>query len=236
MPPPSGPARVRPAVVSQHATQFEEELPERAAGTQQEEAAASYILGHLQQAGYVARLEAVPLANTVNSTDVITVAPGGKGPSTVVAVPYDTGANATGDGQGIGVFLELARALKAARPTHSVEFAALGAERTMVEGGHLGSRRLARLLVDAELDPVVITIEKVGGALEGRFGAFGADAAQLLSVARDLDIAAAATAQGAGARSDMTGRAAVFRAAGLDHVAVMGGVAEVGRVLLEVLS
>lgn len=232
-----GPPRVDVELVRRHAAQFDEELTPRAAGSQEEEAAAAYILGHLQRAGYVARLEAVPVANTVNSTDVIAMPPSGDAPEAVVAVAYDSGAGVTKDGTSIGLFLELARALAAARPQHSVGFAALGAERTDVGGGHLGSRRLARLLLDESQSPYVITIERLGGPVEGRFGAFGEDVDPLVDVARRLDIPVVPLpGPDPAAGRDLSGRAEVFSGAGLEHAAVTGGPREVGRVLLEYLA
>ena len=231
----TGPPRVRPDVVRRHAAQFDEELPRRAAGTQHEEAAAAYILGHLQREGYVARLEAVPVANTVNSTDVVSIAPSGRAPQAVVAVAYDTGEGIEGNGAGIGLFLELARALAVARPRHSVGFAALGAERTELGGGHLGSRRLARLLLDEGRRPLVITIEWIDGSSGEGFAAMGEAAGPLIEGARALDVHRTSWPSERAER-DATRRAEVFRAAGLDHAAVAGGAGEVGRVLLDFLS
>ncbi|MFN2488755.1 MAG: hypothetical protein ABR529_03245 [Actinomycetota bacterium] len=232
-----GPPRVQRHLVLRHAEQFDEDLERRPAGSQQEEAAAAYILGHLQRAGYVARLEAVPVADTVNSTDVIAVPPSGTAPTRVVAVPYDTTREASDDGTAIGLFLELGRALKAVAPRHDVEFVALGAERTPLQQGHLGARRLAKLLLDEGADPQVITIESVGGPSRGSFGAFGDDVAGVVEVARHLHIPILASpAPGPGAGRDLTGRAEVFVGAGFDHVAVTGGIEQVGRVLLRYLS
>jgi hypothetical protein len=233
----TGPARVQPGVVARHAEQFDNELPRRPAGSQQEQAAAVYIVGHLQRAGYTPRLEAVPVANTVNSTDVITLPPGTSAPTTVVAVPYDTAPGAPADGASIGLFLEVARALKAAEPRHSVEFAALGAERTTTQGAHLGARRLARLLLDEGHDPLIVTIEALGGRAEGRFGAFGPEVGDFTDIARRLDIPVIPLpAPDPAAGRDLAGRAEIFERAGFDHVAVTGGVKQVGEVLLAFLT
>ena len=229
-----GPPRVLTEVVRRHAIQFDEDLKNRFAGTQQEEAAAAYILGHLQREGYAVRLEAVPVANTFNSTDVIALPPSGEAPEALVAVAYDTAEGAEGNGEGIGVFLELARALAVARPLHSVGFAALGAERTTVEGGHLGSQRLARLLLDEGQRPVVITIEGIVRPLAAGFAVAGEAAAPLEQRARELGVPRGLLPSGAAGR-DLLGRAEVFRAAGLDHAAVAGGARQVGRVVLDFL-
>ncbi len=154
---------MRAEVVTRHAAQFDlGELESRPAGSQQESSAATYILGHLQRAGYGARLEAVPVENLVNSTDVLAVPPSGGAPATVVTVAYDTAAGSRGFGADIGLFLELARALKVAEPRHDVLFAALGAENTLLGGGSLGSRRLVGLLGEEGADPLILTIENVG--------------------------------------------------------------------------
>lgn len=157
-----GPPKVRAEVVERHATQFDRELESRPAGSQQELSAATYILGHLQRAGYGARLEAVPVENLVNSTDVLAVPPGGGTPATVVTVAYDTAAGMRDFGADIGLFLELARALKVADAKHDVLFTALGAENTPLGGGNLGSRRLIGLLGEQGADLLVLTIEGVG--------------------------------------------------------------------------
>jgi hypothetical protein len=65
--------------------------------------------------------------------------------------------------------LELARALNVAFPHHSVEFAALGAEFTSLHGGALGSRRLAKIFLDAHQHPLVIVLQATDGS--GRLAA-----------------------------------------------------------------
>ena len=49
-------------------------------------------------------------------------------------------------------------ALRVAEPEHPVQFVALGAEHTTVNGGSLGSRRLIRLVRVAEIDPEIVQI------------------------------------------------------------------------------
>jgi hypothetical protein len=227
---------VRQPLVARHAREFDRDLARRPAGSQEEEAAAAYLLAHLQHSGYVARLEPVPVANTVNSTDVIALPPSGRDPEVVVAVPYDTAQQAAPGGAALGLFLELARALRVADPRHSVEFVALGAERTPVQGGHLGARRLAQLLIDEDRDPLVVTLEAIYlRGLDG-FGAFGANVDGLTAVARGLEVPVhplpPAEPEVGEERSE---RALVFRDAGLSHVAVTGRSQDVGRVLVAYL-
>src|SRR5687768_18446959 len=64
-PAPDGPAEVEVEAVEEHAAQFDEDLSDRPAGSQQEFAAATYLTGHLQRAGYEVRLESVPYKDTV---------------------------------------------------------------------------------------------------------------------------------------------------------------------------
>ena len=151
---PLGPPEIEGSAISAHADQFEEEVPDRTAGSQQEFAAATYITGHLQQAGYVVEFDAVPVANTVRSTNVVALPPSSDDPTYLVAVAYDEGS----DPEAIGAFLEVARALRSRVPDHSVEFVALGAENADIGGGALGSRRMVQLLKDRELEPAVIQI------------------------------------------------------------------------------
>src|SRR5688500_17656446 len=86
---PEGPPQVQREVIARHAEQFEQDLATRPAGSQQEFAAATYLTAHLQQAGYVVRLEDVPVADTVRSSDVIGRPPSGADPKVVVTVSYD---------------------------------------------------------------------------------------------------------------------------------------------------
>jgi hypothetical protein len=222
-PAPSGPPYVRPEVVARHAEQFDDELAERPAGSQQELAAATYILGHLQKAGYVARLDSVPVRDLVRSTNVVALPPRGDTPEVVVTVAYDSGSSRGRAGADIGLFLELARAFNASGSRASVEFVALGAENTGINGGHLGSRRLARLLLDDDLDPVVISIS---GAGRSRLCARGAAGDVLTDAFRD---------RLADCESDVAA-GDPFAAAGFRHVAVAGPVPALGEALLEVLS
>ena len=168
---PLGPPTIDPAAIEAHADQFEEEVPEREAGTQQEFAAATYITGHLQQAGYVVEFDAVPVANTVRSTNVVALPPSTENPTHLVAIAYDSGS----DPEALGAFLEVARALRADVPDHSVEFVALGAENAEVGGGALGSRRLVQVLKDRELDPEVIQIVGAGEDVWSADGPIEAD-------------------------------------------------------------
>ena len=72
-----GPPEVQLDVVEQHAEQFETDVPERPAGSEEEQIAAAYILGTLQQNGYFARLDSVPVADLFRSTNVIAEPEGG---------------------------------------------------------------------------------------------------------------------------------------------------------------
>jgi hypothetical protein len=179
-PPPTvpspGPPRVSADAVERHAEQFETDLPTRPPGSQEEFAAATYITGHLQQAGYVVRLDSVPVANAVRSTNVVALPPAGDA-ETVVTVSYDTERGTRDlDGSDIGAFLELARALMATDEQHAVEFVALGAQSESA----LGSKRLARLLLDEKADPDIVHIIDSGGTRE--FVALGTFAEELQSV------------------------------------------------------
>lgn len=210
-----GPPEVRPEVVERHAAQFDRDLEARPAGSQQELSAATYILGHLQRAGYGARLEAVPVENLVNSTDVLAVPTSGANPATVVTVAYDTAAGTPHSGADIGLFLELARALKVADPDHDVLFAALGAENTALGVGNLGSRRLLELLDEQGADPLVLTIGGVGSGpvcIEGPEPLAGAPGC------------------GEPARADP------YTEAGLTHAQASGPPEALGRTLLDLLQ
>jgi hypothetical protein len=115
------------------------------------------------------------------------------------------------------LFLEVARALNVAEPHHDFGFAALGAERTTRSGGHLGSRRLAQLMIDEDLHPAVVSIGRVSQ-----------DAP--LTVRGSSSIAGLANVR---ARPLPDGD--VFAAAGFPHAIVSGSTRRVGHVLLKLL-
>src|ERR687886_70074 len=54
---PFGPPRLADELVRRHARQFDVKLPNRPAGSQNEQIAATYILAHLERAGYVVFLD-----------------------------------------------------------------------------------------------------------------------------------------------------------------------------------
>lgn len=162
-----GPPRIEIDTVDQHAEQFDDDFPDRPPGSQQELAAASYILGHLQLAGYAPRLDRVPVADTVSSTNVVAFPPGGGEPEFLVTVPYDTTrSGAHSFGAEIGIFLETARALAVRDPHHKVAFVALGAE----TAEHRGTRRLARFLLDEGVSPSVISLSGSRSGPQATFG------------------------------------------------------------------
>jgi hypothetical protein len=156
---PEGPPTIDLDVVRQHAEQFDVDVPDRPPGSQHEIAAASYIFGHLQLAGYSGRLDRVPVENTLNSTNVVSFPPNGSEPRYLVAVAYDTDPSGRQQtGRELGVFLEVARALTVAEPDHSVAFVAMGAE----SDDNRGSRRLAQFLLDEDLEPSILLFGNSG--------------------------------------------------------------------------
>lgn len=225
---PSGPPEVRAATVEAHAEQFDAEVPERRAGSQQEQIAATYILGHLQQAGYSARLDSVPVGNLVNSTNVIATLPGTAEPAVVVAIAYDGGGATSASGRALGLFLELARAVTVADAQHRVEFAALGAENSDLEGGaHRGARELAELLEAQRRDVVVVVL----GEVTAQGPVAGDGAASLL---QEAGIRAGNPAGGLNRKASET--SAVLTEAGYESAWVSGGATELGATLLDWLD
>ena len=227
---PEGPPTMQADVVERHAKQFDEELAPRPAGSQEEFAAATYITAHLQQAGYSVRLDAVPVADTVRSTNVIALPH--RPPRYAVVVAYDTELMA-GLGTGLGVFLELARALEVAAPDHEVAFVALGAEQTVREGSDrrlgLGSRRFVQYLSDEELSPIVIVFQKVGpGRTISVFGS-QTDPGVCALANDDPDSQGPVCFRVSGTPSFQPD---LYDAAGLDAVGVAGGPQILGDVLL----
>ena len=220
-----GPPEVRLDAAIEHAEQFATDVPERPAGSGEEQAAAAYILGTLQQNGYFARLDAVPVEDLFRSTNVVAQPAGGAEPDAMVVVPYGTGPGAPKEEYALGLFLELARALNVTAPGHKVHFVALGAEFTDVEGGHLGSRRLARFVLDEKQDPFVIELGEV--TTGSGFRAEGDREDQLNVAAGDGSVGS----------SDAVLRSVdVFKAAGFERVLVSGGLEDVAPALLQFLA
>ena len=227
--PATGPPEVRLATVAEHARQFDEEEPERAAGSQDELAASVYIVAHLTDAGYVSRLDAVPVRDLVRSTNVLALAPSGREPAALVVVAYDTGEGSDTGGYSIGTWLEVARALRAVEPEHDVEFVALGAEHATVEGGQLGSRRLAQQLDDEGASPPIFVVQDVGAGSE-LLAVQGAAAEALGEAARSVGVRTLSD------ESFLPGPGDVFTAAGFETTVVGGGADNAGPALLAYLA
>lgn len=223
---------MRIQVVEEHAAQFDRELNQRPAGSQQEFAAASYLTGHLQRAGYEVRLASVPFKDTVRSTNVVALPPGAGDPQAVVTVAYDTTSSAPALGADLGLFLELARALRVREPDHDVQFVALGAELTGEGGGNLGSRALAAELGDLAADSTVISLMVVSG---GGFRAPGPAGDDLNAVAAAQDLPPARPFSEAILPAHLRATA-IFEEAGLRHAVAAGGIEEISSVLLDHLA
>ena len=209
-------------VINRHAAEFADEVPRRPAGSQQEQIAATYILGHLQQAGYPARLDGVPVGDLVRSTNVIAVPRGGAEPRYLVAVAYDTPEDESVSAVSIGVFLEVARALSVVGGDRPVEFVALGAEFAEPSEGHLGSRAMARLLTGDGFEPQIIYLspELSGDALSAQG-----------PLSEDLQAGAGVTGD-----TQAAGAAEVFEEAGFEVTVVDGAPEVVARRLVEFLA
>lgn len=223
-----GPASVQVGVIEDHAASFEAEVPEREAGSQQEQVAASYITGTLQQNGYIARLESVPVGDLVRSTNVIGVPGGSEEPTAVVVVPYGTGSGGAVDPVTVGLFLELARALNVETPGHNVYFVALGAEFADEEGGNLGSRRLVRFMLDEGWDPLVIQLLDVAKGEPIFVSGAGAD---------DLiEMMTASTGPFTDyEEGELTIEPDVFQAGGFERMLISGDPEKVGEALIDYL-
>jgi hypothetical protein len=223
-PPQSGPPRVQPGVVAQRARWFDHNDPIRAAGSQQELVASSYILARLEEAGYVVSLDPVPVGNLLHSTNVIALPPSGEA-ATAVIVDYDTSSSAPSDGVALGTFLEVARALRVVEPRHKVEFAALGAEHIAVNGGQVGARSLIELLKSQSPLPRIV---RIGDLRQGvpNVSVAGPAARSIRSAARSAHLVVQAAGS---APKDL------FTAAGYAET-VIDGNAAAGSVLLAFLT
>lgn len=224
----SGEPTVDTSAVMGHAGALQESVPERAAGSQEEQAASTYLLGHLQTAGYIVRLDPVPVENLVDSTNVMTRFD--EGIDFLVVTPYDTTPARRSPNMAVGLLLELARAANVAG-LDRVGFVGLGAEFYRAgdtgEGERLGSRRLAQVLLDEEHSPSVIYLNEIW--TRGSLGATGDLGDEMTSLARSRDIRIASSVPSPPAPE-------VFERAGFPSTVVSGGVEEVADVLLGILS
>jgi hypothetical protein len=211
---PTGSPTIDRALVQRHAEQFDLELPKRLPGSQQELAAATYILGHLQLAGYSPVLDAIPVGDQVQSSNVIAVPPNGDAPTVVVTVAYDASDREPDMGMEIGLFLELARAINVAEPGHSIAFAALGAEGAQGSG----SAALAGFFEEQGLEPSVLSI-KTGARANEPFHAVGSCATTGSDLAPFEDCVAARLSNDP------------FSARGFQHTLVEGDTDVMGRSL-----
>lgn len=224
----AGPSTIQMDVAREHAEQFDEDVPERPAGSQEEQAAAGYLTGHLQQNGYFVRLDAVPVADVVRSTNIIAQPSGAPVPEVAVLLPYDTSASEPSEGLALGVFLELTRALNVVEPRHAVHFIALGAEFSNESGGSLGSRRLARFMLDEGWEPLVIQLVDIE---PGVSPSVSGDRAEEL-----VETMTAATGPFVSFDSgDVKVDPDVFGAAGFERMVVSGDPEKLGEVLLDYL-
>ncbi|HEV2757094.1 MAG TPA: M28 family peptidase [Actinomycetota bacterium] len=228
--PVTGPPEIEPATIERHAAQFDEEEPVREPGSQQELAASAYIVAHVTDAGYVFRLDAVPVRDLVRSTNVVALPPGGEEAGTIVVAGYDSTETSEPNGHAIGVWLEVARALRVVDRAHGVQFVALGAEETQTGDGRLGSRRLAQQLSDDGRSPAIVVIGNVEAGGE-RVEVSGAAEEAIRGEAASAGVPVRVVATGEG-----SGTAGVFTAAGFDTTLVEGGAEAVARVLLAHLA
>lgn len=119
-------------------------LSPRPAGSAAERRAARLVEGRVRALGYRVAVQRFPLPGGGSSQNVVALSPGA--PRVVLVAHLDGvrgGPAANDNGSGVGVLLELARAL---RGVPGVRLAALGAEERVVTGSpiHLGSQRLLR--------------------------------------------------------------------------------------------
>ncbi|MFP5299544.1 MAG: hypothetical protein ACLGHL_11210 [Actinomycetota bacterium] len=224
----AGPPLVQMDVAREHARQFDGDVPEREGGSQEEQAAAAYLTGTLQQNGYFVRLDAVPVADVVRSTNLIAQPSGAPEPQVVVTLPYDTDEQHPSSGLALGVFLELSRALNVVEPHHAVHFVALGAEYSDESGGSLGSRRLARFMLDEGWDPLVIQLVDIE---EGASPAVSGDRADEL--VRTMTAMSGPFVEFDSGSIEVDPD--VFEAAGFERMLVTGDPEKLGEVLLDYL-
>jgi hypothetical protein len=223
-----GPPHVEMSTLREHAEQFDTDVPVRIAGSQEEQAAAGYITGTLQRNGYLVRLEAVPVGDLVNSSNLIGQPADVESPQVIVVVSYGTDEDGDEDGLALGLLLELARALNVEEANHEVFFVGVGADDAEVEAGYLGSRRLARMMLDEDWDPLVIQLTDIDEG--GQLGASGDRADEFIEAMTattgpfvEFD------------RGSVDVDVDVFAKAGFDSLLIAGDAEKLAEVLLDYL-
>jgi alkaline phosphatase isozyme conversion protein len=147
-------------------------LGQRPAGGQHERQAAAIVRERLRTLGYNVETQRFPLPEGGRSLNAVGRTPG---PIKVIIVAHMDGVPGTtaanDNGSGVGVMLELAKAL---RNEQGVLVAAVGAEERRYTGAgyHLGSRALSRSLTRAQREGVRLAVSAdmvgVGGTLNIR--------------------------------------------------------------------
>ncbi len=142
----------------------------RKAGTDCENQAGNYIKSQFEEMGYEVSTQSFVLTNGAASRNVIVTKPGTSSDHLVIGAHYDSKANSPGandNASGVGVLLELARALKGIEIKPTVEFVAFGAEEIIdshLDHHHFGSRHYVHTLSDAQKNQIMgmISLDMVG--------------------------------------------------------------------------
>ena len=142
---------------------IQEELPARISGTVQERAAADFILGELQAAGYTDRqIQEQPFSyvkqdgRSYQSQNLIITREGKGEGFIVVGAHYDSidGHGADDNGSGVGLLMETAARLADAELPYTVKFIFFGAE----ENGIFGSSHYVSSLTPEELKDIRLMV------------------------------------------------------------------------------
>lgn len=158
-----------PVAARAHATALAALGPRRE-GTAAERAAADYVAARLAEYGYAVAVTPVALPDGSSSRNVVAVKPGASPRRIVVGAHIDTKAGSPGandNASGVGVVLELARALRDVPTQPTVVFAFFGAEEmwdTNPDSHHYGSRAYVRALTRAQRRAIsgMVSVDMVG--------------------------------------------------------------------------
>lgn len=142
----------------------------RVAGTAREAAAFDYVADRMRAYGYTVKTQTVPLPNGRTTRNVYADLPGRTGWTIVLGGHVDSKSPSPGgndNASGVGVLLELARALRTSRPVPTVRFAFFGAEESIdadPDHHHYGSRYYVRNMTRAEGSAIagMVSVDMVG--------------------------------------------------------------------------
>jgi aminopeptidase YwaD len=175
----------------------------RKAGTPAEARARDYIQGQFQEMGYEVKTQSFGLSNGGTSSNIIATKQGTSPERLVIGAHCDSKSGVPGandNASGVGVLMELARAVKGIQTGPTIDFVAFGAEEIVdsnPDHHHFGSRYYVNSLSGVEKSQItgMISLDMVGVGSSMWIGCMEIQPKtivdELLAAASDIDCQAA---------------------------------------------